>query len=253
MAGMSPTIPIAPESWTVLDHGALEPCGDGLWTISGALPNMALPRTAVIARHVHQGTSGLVVHSAISVNDAVLADILAQGTPRWLVVPNGLHRLDAPAWKARFPDIQVLCPPAAREAVEQVVPVDAVFDESDDRFGADTGISFRPWAGVGGKEWAMLVHHASGEVSVVVTDAIFNLPHQPGFGGLILRMMGSSGGPKVTFLARRLMLDNAAELAADIRAVAKIEGLKRLVPAHGEVVDRDVAAVLQTVADNLSR
>lgn len=246
-------VPPAPSEWSVLPHGPLEPLADGLWRVVGSLPKMALPRTCVVARHTDADGPGLVIHSAVAVDDTVLAELLALGTPRWLVVPNGLHRLDAPAWKARFPDLQVICPPTARAAVAEKVHVDASFDEVVERFGPETGVSLRPLAGVDGKEWALCVHHSDDTVSVVVNDAVFNVPHQKGLGGLILRVIGSSGGPRVTAIARRLLVGSAAELAQDLRALAELPGLARLVPAHGEVIDTDVSHVLRAVADRLHR
>ena len=245
--------PPAPETWTVLEHGPLEPLADGCWRIVGALPNMALPRTCVVAKHRGPEGEGLVIHSAIAVRDDVLEAILVHGEPRWLVVPNALHRLDAPAWKARFPHLRVICPPAAQDAVTEKVPVDATYDALSDTFTPESGVTLRPLDGIDGKEWVLRVHHPDDSVSLVVTDAVFNVPHQRGFGGLILRLIGSSGGPKVTFIARSLMVKDKARLAADLRTLAQTPSLARLVPAHGDVVEGDVGAVLRSVADALHR
>ena len=245
------SIPLAPESWVVLDHGVLETITDGLWRISGSLPNTSLPRCCVIARHTDpiDGSIGLLVHSAVSVDDDTLRQVLDLAPPRWLVVPNAMHRLDAPAWKDRFPELQVLCPPEASRAVSEKLPVDATLEDVADRFTEASGVVLRRLAGVGGKEWVMLAHHSDGGVSLVVSDAIFNLPHQPGFSGLMMRLMGSSGGPRVTFIARRLLVSDRAALAEDLRRLAGTPGLRRIIPAHGEIIDADAAGTLRRVAD----
>ena len=36
----------------------------------------------------------------------------ALGTPRFLIVPSAIHRIDAQPWKARYPDLEVVAPPA---------------------------------------------------------------------------------------------------------------------------------------------
>lgn len=51
------------------------------------------------------------------------------GTPTIMVVPNGMHRSDCAVWKERFPDIRVVCPAAAKSAVEAVVPIDATCEQ----------------------------------------------------------------------------------------------------------------------------
>jgi len=247
-------LPTAPTSWTVLNHGPLETLDDGLWRVAGSLPNMGLPRCGVFARHIDPttGDPGLVVHSAVSVEDSVLQKLVDAAPPRWLIVPNAMHRLDAPAWKARFPELQVICPPAARTAVSEKVSVDATFDELADRFTPGSGVELRPLAGIDGKEWAMIIHHGDDTASLAVTDAIFNLPHQPGFGGLMMRLMGSSGGPKVTFVARTMMVSDKKALADDLRSLAAMgPRLRRIIPGHGEVIDTDAADTLRKVADAL--
>jgi hypothetical protein len=71
---------------------------------------------------------GAVIHSAIACDEATMAALEAWATPRVLVVPNGMHRLDAAAYKARYPDLRVVCPPGARGRVCLSVPVDETLD-----------------------------------------------------------------------------------------------------------------------------
>jgi hypothetical protein len=245
------SLPLPPEEWHVLDHGPLEQIASNCWYIVGSLPNGTMPRTSVIATHQDRDGPGLLVHSAIAIDDPALQALLEVAPPRWLVVPCAMHRLDAPAWKARFPDMRVICPPDARDAVSEVLPVDATFDELTDAFGPETGITLRPLAGVGGKEWALTIHHPDDSVSLVMTDTIFNLPHQRGMSGLLLRLIGSSGGPRVTFLARQMIVQDKAALAEVIRELAQLEGLARMIPAHGDIIDHDVRRILHAAADKL--
>jgi hypothetical protein len=52
----------------------------------------------------------LVIFSAISLDKAGIRALEDYGPPAFLVVPNDHHRLDARAWKDRYPDIQVVAP-----------------------------------------------------------------------------------------------------------------------------------------------
>jgi len=117
---------MAENDWEVLDHGEIEPLAENLWRVEGALPNMALRRCMVVARTT---TGNLALHSAIAMDEVHMARLEALGTPTWLVVPNGWHRLDAPRYKARYPDLKVVCPKASAKMVAKKVPVDGTYDD----------------------------------------------------------------------------------------------------------------------------
>jgi hypothetical protein len=56
-------------------------------------------------------------------------EIESRGTPAFLVAPNAFHRLDAPAYKARYPAMRVFAPKGAHAKIEQVIAVDATLDD----------------------------------------------------------------------------------------------------------------------------
>jgi hypothetical protein len=229
--------------WPVLDNGPLTQLSPSLWRVEGALPDMSLRRVCAVAR---MSTGDLVVHSAICMDEAGMAALEALGPVRWIVVPNRLHRMDAPRYAARYPEAKVLCPPGGRDKVAEVVRLDGTLDE----FPEDSVVSFEPLEGVAGQEWVMRVRDPD-DTSLVFTDALFNVPHQGGFGGLVLRMMGSSGGPKVTPLARLLLVKEKRALRHTLESLAATPDLRRLVAGHGDVVSEDAAGVLRRVAATL--
>ena len=92
--------PKAHTRWTVLPHAPIERLSERLWRIEGALPSMPLRRVMAIAR---RSDGGLVVHNAIAVDDAALAEIEAWGPVAAIVVPSGYHRLDAGVFHDRYP------------------------------------------------------------------------------------------------------------------------------------------------------
>jgi hypothetical protein len=233
----------ASDTWNVHRHGPLERLADNLYRVEGPVPGMALRRQMIVIR---LADGRLVVHSAIAVDDEVRSELEALGEPAILVVPCGLHRLDAPAYKERYPNIEVVCPAAARDKVEEVVGVDRTYEEIE----PDDTVEFEYLDGLAEAEGVLTVRSSDG-TTLVFNDALFNHPHASGFGGLILRLIGSTGGPKVTRLARWFIVKDKRTYADHLRRLADTPELVRVIPGHGEVIDDDPAGVLRGVADRL--
>ena len=223
-----------------LAHGPLEPLADNLWRVEGDLPGFALKRVMTIVR---LSTGRLVVHNAIALNQP--ADLDALGSPEFLVVPNGWHRLDAAAFRARYPAVKVLIPPAARKKVEQVLPVDLTMKE----FPESDAVRFEVLEGLGGVEGVMHVRSSDG-VTLVFTDAVFNLTARiPGVTGFIYHnVLGSKTGPRVTRIARWMMVKDKKAYRAHLERLAATPDLRRVVVAHGAVGDRTtLEAAVKTI------
>ncbi len=241
----------APDTtWHVLPHDPLVQLADNLWEVAGDLPNMALRRRMVIAR---LGNGDLVLHNAIALDDAGMAQLEGLGRPAWLVVPNGWHRLDAPRFKARYPQLQVVCPRDSRARVAEVVPVTATYDAFPQPEPDAPTVWFESFGDARQLEGAMCVRSADG-VTVVLGDSLFNLPHQKGFYWFVYgRLLGATGGPKVTLIGRLALLRGAAKPAyrAWLERTAARSDLVRAIPGHGEVITGDVAGALRSVAASL--
>src|SRR5882757_7923482 len=87
--------------WNVKWHGPIERLAENLWWVQGAIPNMSLKRTMVIVR---LSDGRLVIHNGIALGAEAMEEIERWGRPAFLLVPNGIHRLDAPAYKRRYPE-----------------------------------------------------------------------------------------------------------------------------------------------------
>ncbi|HTU63347.1 MAG TPA: hypothetical protein VMF89_33025, partial [Polyangiales bacterium] len=109
-------------TWPHREHGALQQLAENLWLVEGPMPLTWIRRTMTVARDER---GRLLLHSAIAMDAQRMAALEALGTPTWLVVPNGYHRLDAPAYKQRFPALHVVAPSGSAARVRQVVAVDA--------------------------------------------------------------------------------------------------------------------------------
>jgi hypothetical protein len=231
-------------TWQVGPHGPLVALAANLWWVDGAVPHISLRRTAVFAK---RSDGSLVVHSAIALDDAGMAALAAQGPLRHVVVPNGYHRIDAPRFAARFPEAEVWSPGGSLGKVREAVPS----AKSLDGFPGGDDVWFEKVDGLADRERLMFVRSADG-LSLVFCDALFNVAHEGGFHGFMLRAIGSSGGPRVTNLAKFALVDDKKALAAHYRRLAALPGLVRVIPGHGDVITADCGAVLRAVADRLA-
>jgi hypothetical protein len=177
-----------------------------------------------------------------------VASIEALGPVRWIIVPSGHHRMDAPAWKARFPEARVVAMPVSHARVGQVVGVDGDYAALP---GGD--VTWQPLDGVPSE--GVFLHRApDGAVSAIFNDAFMNLPASlPGFKGWIVKVMGSTGGPKVTRTAKYFIVKDRPAYAAHLRRLADTPGLARVIPGHGDIVATDAPAALRRAADGLHR
>ena len=234
-------MPKAFDTWTVLDHGPIERLEPNLWIVVGSLPNMQLKRVMVLIR-LDDGR--IVIHGAVALNDEAMAEIEAWGTPSVLLVPNAFHRLDAPAYVERYPDLKVYGPRGGRKKIEEVVRVDGDFDDLP----AEAAVALEHLDGIAEAEGVVSVRSESG-VTLVFNDAIFNLKHGKGLIGFIFRYItASTGGPKVTRMVRLFLLKDKGAFRAHLERLADTPDLKRVIVAHGRMIEDDPAGVLRKVA-----
>ena len=232
-------MPKAYATWTVHPHGPIEKLTENVWRVVGSMPGPPIPRTMVLVR---LGDGRIVVHSAVAVDDPTMKEIEAWGTVSYLFVPGIGHRLDAPAFKARYPSATVMCPPGAKKMVEQVLPVnrtDVAFDDPD--------VTWRALEGTAGREGALTVRSPHG-TSLVINDMMMNMPHIGGFGGFIGRAIGFTGPTKLPPITKFMLVKDKAALRADLERLAETPDLRRIVPSHGDVVTSDPARALRHVA-----
>ncbi len=228
--------------WKVGRHGSLVSLSNKLAIVDGSLARMPIGRRMSI---VTMESGELAVINAMAVDENTLTQIRERGTPRYLLVPNAMHTIDAPAWAERFPDIRVLVPRPLRKAIERKVRVDGTLDELP----ANSVLSTETAEGTRGEALFRVVD--GGETSLIVSDLVFNLGNMPGLQGLVLRILGSTGGPKVTRLGRLLTVKDREAARQYLHRLADTPGLRRIIVSHGDIIDRDPAATLHHVADGL--
>lgn len=236
----------AHDGWKVLRHGPIEHLADNLWRATGALPGMSLERTMVVAR---LRSGALVIHSPIALDEASMRELEAWGAPAFIVAPNGGHRLDAPAYKRRYPAARVVCPRGSRARVEEVVPVELTYEEFPTD---DDSVRLETLRGVGQTEGAMIVRSIDG-VTVVINDSMMNMDAKKDLlGWLFTTALGSAPGPRVSRVAKLLWVKDRAALRADFERLAATPGLVRLIVSHEKVSHGpDAAAALRQAATYL--
>jgi hypothetical protein len=231
--------------WTVLPHGQLAEIDDGIFTVEGRIhmPLMELPRRMTVLRLVG---SRLAIWSAIALDATEMARLEALGRPAFLIVPNDHHRLDAKAWKQRYPQLQVVAPEGAREKVAEAVPVDTGSPDFD-----DGDLQFMAVPGTRDHEAALVVRRAGG-TTLVLNDLVGNIRHEHGFGGWLLRLMGFAGDQAQLPLPVKLALvKDKAALRAQLLRWAEIDSLRRIVVSHGALIEDRPQQVLRDLADSL--
>ena len=214
--------------WKVRAHGPLLTLADNLLWAQGSLPGMSLKRTMVVVR---LSDGKLLIHNGIALEPAHMAELEAFGTPAYLVVPNGGHRLDAPAYKQRYPALQVFTPKGSRERVEEVVKVDGSYED----FPHSDVLRLETLHGVGEKEGALIVQSSDG-TSVVLNDCMFNMDRKRDpLGFIFTTVLGSAPGPRVSRLAKMVFIKDKPALRADFERFAELPDLVRVIVAHEKV------------------
>jgi hypothetical protein len=235
------------DQWTVLPHGPLTEVEPGLLTVVGQIP-MPLgnfPRRMTV---VALSRDRLAVFSPIALQEPAMKRIEELGSVAFIIVPNGYHRLDAGPWKKRYPGARVLCPPGAKKRVAEAVEVDATADMLRDK-----AVRFATVAGTGEAESALVVRRESG-TTLIVNDIIANVRHPRGLGAHIMARLFGFGvhGPQMPREVRHLFLKDKRALAERLRQWAAMPDLKRIIPSHGDIIDRP-ERLLEQLADGLDK
>lgn len=229
-------MPKEPRPWIVTPHDPIQKLDENLWAVDGQVPGMAAFRRRMVMARRGDGT--LVFFNAVPLREDALGEIERWGRPGWLVLPNAYHKMDAHAFRARL-GVKLLCGAAADARVRAIAPVDGHLEDLP----ADEAVRLAPLGGTKHGEVALVVT-GQGGTSVAFGDAFMNMPKGSGLINALLRF---SGAPKCPPMFRLAFVRDQRALARDLGALARLPGLRRLIPSHGTIVDQDAAGVLQGV------
>jgi hypothetical protein len=219
------------EEWKVRPHGELTKLADNLFTVEGLLRMPPLGETPRRMTVIRLAGNRLAIHSAISLEDRAMAALEALGEPTYLIVPSALHRLDAMAWKKRYPKLIVIAPRGARDKVNEVVPVDAT--EMDF---ADPHLRLSTLPGTADREFSLMVETPTGK-TLIINDLIFNLRQGEGLVAWLMHFLGiGADRPRIAKpVAMKLIRDKKA-VRSQLEAWAT-DGLERILVSHGAPID----------------
>jgi hypothetical protein len=185
----------------------------------------------------------LAIYSAIALDEARMAKLEALGSPTYLIVPSGIHRIDVKPWKDRYPNLEVIAPEGAVDKIGKVVSIDATQEDlGDDR------VRVFAVPGTNRRELAMVVETAPGKKTLVLNDLIFNLPKYSGIARFWLRALGfGPGHPHMPKLVKRKLVADEQQMRQQLHTWAT-EGFERILVAHGAPIENPRETLLQLAA-----
>jgi hypothetical protein len=232
-------MPVGHREWTVLAHDPIEKLEPNLWRVEGVL-NAFNRRVMILAR---LGDGRVLMHNAIALDEASMAQIDAWGEVAAILIPNGFHRQDARIMQARYPKAKVYAPSGVIAAASKATPCAGTYADVP----SDATVSVRHLDGIAMREGVVLVRSPDG-TSAVFCDTLLNVPKLSGVLGIFLHPTGTLSVPRPTSL---WFAKDRKALRADLERVAAETPLARVIPGHGAVVDTDVSSRLREAAARL--
>ena len=225
--------------WTVQKPGPLTQRGERLWTVDDEVPG--LPGATRCMSVVKRLDGTLLFYNAIPLPDATLEQIRALGKPAQLIVPNQYHAVDAAPFAQRL-GLTTYCPAVAVESLASRLtcqPITAL--------PLDAELSVFRVDGFRTHEAVLRVRE-----TLLVADLVTNVAHFGGLTGLMMRLLGFTGPePKLPFPVRRRVGRDLPAVSALMNELAALEGLTRIIPSHGAIIEHDAPGKLRAVGATL--
>jgi hypothetical protein len=233
-------MPRPPRPWTVTRHDPIEKLDDNLWVVQGDVPGIPFKRKMFVIKR----SDGALMFfgSAVPLEDAALAEVTAWGRPAILVVPHDQHMIDARPFAEKL-GLKIYGPKACATKMRARAELTGTLEDVP----ADANVQITPVAGAKNGEPAVIVTSVEGRrVSLLIADAVQNNSKESL--GLLPRLCGFAGGPKVVPIFKMMFLKDKGALKRQLSEWAEMPGLARFVPCHGDAVTSGAAAALKAAA-----
>jgi hypothetical protein len=214
--------------WKACAHTPIQKLAENLWRVESDMGRPPMRRAMDIVR---RPSGELWIHNAVALDDEAMKEIEAWGTPSVLLVPSGYHRIDPARFKERYPALKIYAPKGAVKKVSDKVAVDGAYDDLP----READVAIERIDGVGEMEAAVVVTSADG-ATLLLCDAVFNMPHRKGFDGFVLKALGSSGGPRVTRIFKLAILKDKKPFKNSMLRLAATPRLKRVLVQHEDAM-----------------
>lgn len=230
------------DDWSrhVYPHGEFTKLNERLWVVAGSLPRLPFPRNMYV---YCLDDGGLLVWSAVAMDEASMQRLEALGPVRLILVPNNFHRMQAQVYFERYPNALVICPAAARAHVAKKVTVHGTAEEVLPQH----GVVYHSAAGLKKRE-GICELPVEGGSALLFCDSLFNLPHGRGVWGVLLRCFRVTGFLGVTPTEKLLVITDTRAYASWLGEQARRADLKVIGVAHGDTVTERCAERLAEAA-----
>lgn len=222
-------------TWTVLPHQPIKKLSENLWCVEGVMPDLKTERRMTV---IKARDGSVFIHNAIALEEPAMQELEAFGRPSFIIVPNGFHRQDARIWKDRYPSAKVMAPRGSAKRVSKIVPVDLTYAEAP----SDDSVKISHFDGVKEREGVLEVRSSEG-TTLIINDVICNLPKMSGLAGFFLGPTGQVSVPRFT---RWFVKSGGGALGEHLGRLAATPNLKRLIFAHGDNIEAQPSAALET-------
>ena len=230
----------SPRPWIVTRHDPIEKLEDNLWAVQGDVPGIPFKRRMFIIKR--WDNSLMFFGMAVPLEEASLAEVTAWGRPSMLVVPHDQHMIDARPFAEKLA-LKVYGPKPCEAKMRARAEIAGVLED----VAPDPNIQVAAVAGAKTGEPAVIVKSdGARRVSLLVSDVLQNNPK--GSLGLLPRLMGFAGGPKVVPVFKKMFVNDKAALKRQLTEWAELPRLVRLAPCHGDAVTSGAAEALRAAA-----
>jgi hypothetical protein len=227
----------------IYPYRPLKALAANLWQVEGTLSN-GLPRNMTVYR-LPDGR--LLLYSVVAMQAADLEALEKLGRPAIMVMPHDRHQMDAPFYKQRYPDLRILAPDPRHP---RQVPVDGDLGELE-----ALGIKAYVLPGTTYHEAVLELPVEGGTpggtpgVALCTTELLGNISGLPGVMGVLLRLLGPSGGGfGVARVVRWREVSDRPRVRAWLSSLAERPELRLVLVGHGSPVTDDPRAALRRAA-----
>ena len=184
----------------------------------------------------------LVLYSPVALDASQIAEITALGRVRTIIAPNLYHHKFLRHAAAIFPDARVLVPRGLTSKIGPIPRAETMSRSVD--LGLPADLDAHIFSGHSIRETS-LFHRPSG--TLVTADLLYNyqaeqFPAEKAFFGLL----GIYGRPAVPFY-HRFAIEDKSQVRSLIDKVSSWP-IRRVVPCHGRIVERDDAGAIFAAA-----
>jgi hypothetical protein len=233
----------SPRPWTVTAHDPIEKLDDNLWAVQGDVPGIPFKRRMFIIKR-SDGTL-MFFGCAVPLEDELLDELRAWGRPSMLVIPHDQHMIDAQPFAEKL-GLQIYGPETCVSRMRTRADIAGTLEDVP----LDPDVELVPVAGAKNGEPAAIVRSGGGQrVSLLVSDAIQNNARESL--GLLPRLCGFAGGPKVVPVFKMMFLKDRGALKRQLSEWGDLPGLARVVPCHGDAVTKGASEALKAAAAGL--